>query len=143
MIVLSRYQSAPLLTARREGKATAPISPDLGMTTIEAELDADGVTFPGGETISWVVLEAVAANETACFEVESDAVTPIRAFSDTTERYYSLYPTASAPTMLVSGIPMHRIKGTDPYRDTWRRSRPPRRFRARCWTRRPGSGIRQ
>jgi predicted methyltransferase len=27
-------------------------------------------------------------------------------------------PTAKAPTMLVSGIPMHRIKGTDPRRDT-------------------------
>jgi predicted methyltransferase len=27
-------------------------------------------------------------------------------------------PTARAPTMLISGIPMHRIKGTDPQRDT-------------------------
>jgi predicted methyltransferase len=27
-------------------------------------------------------------------------------------------PTPAAPTMLVSGIPMHRIKGTDPYHDT-------------------------
>jgi predicted methyltransferase len=27
-------------------------------------------------------------------------------------------PTEGAPTMLISGIPMHRIKDTDPYRDT-------------------------
>ena len=27
-------------------------------------------------------------------------------------------PTRAAPTMLISGIPMHRIKGTDPYHDT-------------------------
>ena len=27
-------------------------------------------------------------------------------------------PTASAPTMLISGIPMHRIKDTNPHQDT-------------------------
>jgi predicted methyltransferase len=27
-------------------------------------------------------------------------------------------PTESAPTMLISGLPMHRIKGTDPHQDT-------------------------
>jgi predicted methyltransferase len=42
----------------------------------------------------------------------------VRAFSETTGRAFSLYPTRSAPTMLISGIPMHRIKDTDPYQDT-------------------------
>lgn len=32
--------------------------------------------------------------------------------------FYSLMPTEGAPTMLISGIPMHRIKNTDPWRDT-------------------------
>jgi predicted methyltransferase len=45
-------------------------------------------------------------------------VTKVRAFSDLTQRTYSLYPTALAPTMLVAGLPMHRIKDTDPYHDT-------------------------
>jgi len=118
MLVLSRYQAEPLLAARREGQATAQTSPDLGVTVVEAELSANEVNFPGGETISWATLEEIAGNETGCFEVESGMMTLIRAFSGETNRYYSLYATASAPTMLVSGIPMHRIKGTDPYRDT-------------------------
>jgi predicted methyltransferase len=42
----------------------------------------------------------------------------IQFFSETTGRSLSLYPTTGAPTMLVSGIPMHRIKDTDPHRDT-------------------------
>ena len=33
-------------------------------------------------------------------------------------RAYSLMPTEGAPTLLVWGIPMHRIKGTNPQRDT-------------------------
>ena len=39
-------------------------------------------------------------------------------FSSFTNRYYSLMPTEAAPTMLISGIPMHRIKGTNPMEDT-------------------------
>ncbi|MCA9935630.1 MAG: methyltransferase domain-containing protein, partial [Anaerolineales bacterium] len=39
-------------------------------------------------------------------------------FSETFNRFYSLMPTEAAPTMLISGIPMHRIKGTDPHKDT-------------------------
>ena len=50
--------------------------------------------------------------------VEDDAPRKIQVFSEATNRLYSLMPTEGAPTMLVSGIPMHRIKGTDPYRDT-------------------------
>jgi hypothetical protein len=42
----------------------------------------------------------------------------IQAFSERTGRFYSLMPTAAAPTVLISGIAMHRIKGTDPLQDT-------------------------
>ncbi|MFN2197140.1 MAG: RsmD family RNA methyltransferase, partial [Anaerolineales bacterium] len=35
-----------------------------------------------------------------------------------TNRYYVLMATESAPTMLISGIPMHRIKDTNPHADT-------------------------
>ena len=42
----------------------------------------------------------------------------IHYFSEVTGRSLSLYPTGGAPTMLVSGIPMHRIKDTDPHQDT-------------------------
>jgi hypothetical protein len=42
----------------------------------------------------------------------------IRGYSDLTGRVYGLMPTEAAPTMLISGLPMHRIKGTDPHKDT-------------------------
>ena len=42
----------------------------------------------------------------------------IQFFSIDSGRAFSLYPTPAAPTMLISGIPMHRIKDTDPWSDT-------------------------
>jgi predicted methyltransferase len=42
----------------------------------------------------------------------------MRGFSNLTGRVYGLMPTAAAPTMLISGLPMHRIKGTNPQQDT-------------------------
>src|SRR5204862_8184797 len=111
MLVLSHYQAEPLLAARKAGQPIAQTSPDLGVTIVEVELGANEVTFPDGATLSWAALEEIAENDTACFEVEGGTMTLIRAFSDETNRYYSLYPTASAPTMLVSVIPLHRING--------------------------------
>jgi len=36
-------------------------------------------------------------------------------------RHYSLMPTERAPTTLISGLPMHRIKDVDPREDTMRK----------------------
>jgi hypothetical protein len=45
-------------------------------------------------------------------------VEKIQRFSEFLGRAYSLMPTDGAPTLLVSGIPMHRVKDTEPHRDT-------------------------
>jgi predicted methyltransferase len=50
--------------------------------------------------------------------IENGSMRAIQFYSELTDRVYSLYPTQRAPTMLVSGIPMHRIKDTDPHADT-------------------------
>jgi predicted methyltransferase len=42
----------------------------------------------------------------------------IQVFSPETNRRYSLLATAGAPTMLVSGVQMHRTAGQDPWSDT-------------------------
>ena len=57
-------------------------------------------------------------DENGCFLLHDDDLQKVEAFSDFTNRYYSLMPTPTAPTLLISGIPMHRIKDTDPVRDT-------------------------
>jgi len=117
-IVLSHYQAGPLLAARRAGADRAVTSPDLGLSTVEVALTAEGVAFPSGEALAWPELERIARAENQCFAVEDGAARPIRVFSETTNWLRSLMPTAGAPTMLVAGFPMHRIKDTDPWADT-------------------------
>lgn len=124
LVVLSHFQAQALLEARAQGLPQAEISPDLGRSTVTALLTAEGVRFPQGVVASWATLQAIAADENGCY-----ALTPtgeaerIQAFSETTGRLITLYPTPGAPTMLLSGVPMHRIKGVDPWEDTRRKVR--------------------
>ena len=115
MIVLSHFQASQILKSR--GKLSIEISPDLGFSQVTVEL-ADEIKFPSGESLSWEVIIEIAKNENNCFVVENGEAVRVQAFSETFGRVYTLYPTESAPTMLISGIPMHRIKDTDPWRDT-------------------------
>jgi predicted methyltransferase len=117
-IVLSHFQAAEILQAKYDKKSSATISIDLGMTSTEVPILKDGVDFAEGKSLNWNQIEEILSNKTACFCVEENNPKIIRGFSELSGRYYSLMPTESAPTMLISGIPMHRIKGTDPYRDT-------------------------
>lgn len=118
LVVLSHYQAKPLLAARRAELTSAVISPDLTRTTAEVTLTEHGVYFPGGEWLLWRDVEKIAASENSCFVVGEGEVSPIRVFSEQTNWMRSLYPTPGAPTTLVAGFPMHRIKDTDPYQDT-------------------------
>lgn len=117
-VVLSHFQVAFLLGARQRGDSQVTTSLDLGLTTTEVFLEPERVLFSEGRGVSWVDLEEIGRSESVCFVVEKDQAVKIQRFSDVTNRFYSLMPTERAPTLLVSGIPMHRIKGTDPYRDT-------------------------
>ena len=120
MIVLSSFQVKPLLVARQETRNSASTSLDLGLTTCEVMLGPDRVVFAshGGEWLSWDDVEEIDDNELACFGVEDNNAVKIQRFSKHFNRFYSLMPTSRAPTLLISGIPMHRIKGTDPHQDT-------------------------
>jgi len=117
-IILSHVQIKPLLAARRAGARTASLSPDLNLTTVTVQLSEMGVRFPGGEWLPWDDAEQIAQAEVGCFVLEAEGVRKVSAFSEVTGRYCSLMPTEGAPTLLVAGFPMHRIKGTDPHRDT-------------------------
>ncbi len=117
-LVLSHYQAESLLEARRQARAVATTSPDLGLSIIDVSLSPEGVKFPAGEQLVWEEIEKIASTENNCFLVQGRSIQKIQVFSEETNRLYTLYPTPRAPTMLVSGIPMHRIKGTDPWQDT-------------------------
>lgn len=116
-IVLSHFQAEELLACRgKSGKKK--VSPDLGRSRVQARVHAEGVTFPNGVMISWARLKAIREDPNGCFVADEAGLWRIQAYSAATRRAYSLLPTQSAPTLLVSGIPMHRIEGTDPYADT-------------------------
>lgn len=117
-IVISHVQTEPLLKGREAVGRRVEVSADLGLTTVEVVIEREGVTFPNGEMLSWEAIEEINGSPNNCFVIESGEAHKILVFSEFTNRLYSLMPTQGAPTMLVSGIPMHRIKSTDPYRDT-------------------------
>lgn len=116
--VLSHYQANELLEARGSGREIQTTSLDLGLTLIEATLESGGVRFPQGILLTWQQVAAIQDAENSCFLVDGDTIQKIQFFSETSNQLFSLYPTEGAPTMLVSGIPMHRIKDIDPHHDT-------------------------
>lgn len=116
--VVSHVQVAPLLAARRAEEARSAVSLDLGRSSVQVELGEDGVRLPDDLLMSWQDVERIVQAENACFRVTSDGPEPIRRFSETTGRVVGLMPTVGAPTMLLGGFYMHRVKGTDPWADT-------------------------
>ncbi len=94
------------------------MSLDLNRSTAEVELTEDGVQVAEGWLLPWASVKMIAADDAGCYVCTREGIHKIQVFSEETQRVYTLYPTSGAPTMLISGIPMHRIKGTDPYQDT-------------------------
>ena len=117
-IVLSHIQAAVLLNAHRKQQSSVITSLDLSLTTSNVELSVRGVTFPDGQHLSWVQVAEIIKMENACFRLEANSLHKIQAFSEETNCFCSLMPTKGAPTLLIAGFPMHRIKNTDPYKDT-------------------------
>lgn len=118
MVVLSHFTVEPLLAARKEGATAARVSLDLSLSETTVTLGEAGVLLPDNQTLPWSTVEEIASTDNASFLVENDAATRVQFYSETLHRFYSLYPTCRAPTMMLSGIPMHRIKNVDPWRDT-------------------------
>jgi len=116
--VLSHYQANALLNARRNGLAQVQVSLDLELSLSTVLLDDSGIALPGDQRLGWDAVQTVQDNESGVFVIQDNQVQAVHFFSEDTGRAYSLYPTRSAPTMLISGLPMHRIKDTNPHQDT-------------------------
>jgi hypothetical protein len=116
--VLSHYQCRPLSAAKEKHEKQATTSLDLGLSQITLQLSTAGPELPGGEILTWDMVDTINSSESACFAWHQGDWVKIQAFSETFNRVYTLYPTQRAPTMLISGIPMHRIKNVDPHLDT-------------------------
>lgn len=118
VVILTRDHLLSAFDARDEGRSSVELSPDLGITRVVARIAPEGVVFPNSELLNWAQAEAVLEAEHACFRLRAGCLEKIQIFSPTVQRHYVLYSTRRAPTFLNSGIPMHRIKDTDPTADT-------------------------
>ena len=118
LIVLSYYQAAPLLQYRESMGQMINFAHDLNISSREGIITSDGVEIPGWGLLHWEALQEIASTPNNCFTIEDGIPEKIITFSERTNSTYSLYPTEAAPTMLISGIPMHRIKDTTPEKDT-------------------------
>ncbi len=124
LLVLSPYQAEPLLRARDAARSEVRMTPDLGLSEVDVQLNDTGVCFPDGEVVRWPDLEMIRDSKRSgrltghCYVIENGTPREISVFSQENNRIYSLMPTHGAPTLLISSIPMHRIKGTDPFADT-------------------------
>jgi predicted methyltransferase len=123
MSVLSFYQVNPAVAAFESGSTQIDSSVDLNRTRVRIGFDDRGITLPDGEILSWDEAREIGSTQNACFYVERGEIRKIQIYSEEWNRFYSLCPTERAPTMLLSGIPMHRIKGIDPIGDTERKMR--------------------
>ena len=116
MIVLSYIQAEQLLNAKNK-HSQINLSLDLGLSETPIRL-GENVIFSDDEFLQWETIEEIRDKDNSCFFIENGVAVAIQSYSEEFGRVYTLYPTNSAPTMLVSGIPMHRIKDTNPWEDT-------------------------
>lgn len=120
-MTLSSYQAKALLEARAAGKTRTRISPDLNLSKVEVYFNEIGVMFPNGILVGWDALQKIRDSGRKCFRFSDQGIWEIMLFSETTRLLRALAATEGAPTMLVSGKPMHRIKEIDPLEDTKRK----------------------
>lgn len=117
-VIISHRQVVPLLKAHQEGRHVVATSLDLGISEVEVVIESDHAVLGPGITLSVEMMEEIGRDRNACFLVNSGKARKIQTFSEHTNLFYSLLPTNSAPTLMISGIPMHRIKDTNPWLDS-------------------------
>lgn len=119
-MILSYIQAQPLLEARKRGQAVAETSLDLGKSTARVTLNTEGVSFATGERLDWAGVVKISQDTVKCYAISAEGMQPVQIFSERTNRLCSLLPTHGAPSMLIAGFVMHRIKEIDPWQHAQR-----------------------
>jgi predicted methyltransferase len=119
--ILTWQTAQALLNQFQQGKGRAEVSLDLGISTCQVILQPQGVLLPDGQQLTWEALRQIGESKTTCYRIEQNRPHPLRAIGQNTNLTISLMPTSAAPTLLIGGLPMHRIKDIDPWQDTHRK----------------------
>jgi len=116
LAVMSRFQAAKLLQAKTDGLERIMASLDLGFSEQEVRLDSVGIGTGDGPLLDWAQVKAIADSDNGCFRVLNGGCEEVRGYSESTCRTFSLFPTAEAPALFISGFTMHRCKDISPRR---------------------------
>lgn len=119
-VILSYIQARPLLEARKRGQVVVETSLDLGRSHTSVTLSLEGVTFATGERVDWASIEKISRSEVKCYTTGAQGMQSVQIFSQGTNRVCSLMPTRGAPSVLIAGFVMHRIKEIDPWQHAQR-----------------------
>ncbi len=119
-VILSYIQTRPLLEARKRGQVVVETSLDLGISNTSVMLSPEGVSFATGERLDWASVEKISQDKVKCYTISAKGMQSVQTFSKGTNRLCSLMPTQGAPSMLIAGFVMHRIKEIDPWQHAQR-----------------------
>jgi len=115
-MIFSHFQANPLVEIHTPSAMI--LSTDLNRSYIKINKAKSGWLLPNGEILTFSQVQEINQDKNGCFTYHDGKLIKAALYSERTNRYYSLMPTEKAPTMLISGIPMHRIKGITPVEDT-------------------------
>ncbi|MBN2400605.1 spermine synthase [candidate division KSB1 bacterium] len=118
-VVLSGIQAKKLLQAKAGGLKKITASLDLGLSQSEIRLELNGIATDEQPLLDWRQLQAIADWENKCFRVLNGSCEEIRTYSESSQRSFSLFPTAEAPGLMISGFAMHRFKDISPWWAAW------------------------
>lgn len=117
MILLTRLAAERIRAALTAGAPSVDVSLDLGRSVTALPIDAGRATLPDGQTVTADALEAIVENPDSVYTVMDGEPEKVTWFSAETNKVYTLRATGGWPALEISGILMHRIKGTDPRAD--------------------------
>lgn len=119
MIIISYFHAKELINAFNKRLNHAKVYLDLGISLNDVKIADDKFFFPDGQYISLEELNRITKAANSCFFIKDNKPKKIQLYSHKTKKFYKLYPTGinTAPTVEISGIRMHAVKNTDPYKD--------------------------
>lgn len=117
MLPVITLKEADKVLRSKEGEIS--LSLDLGISkTLVQKTTTHLIISAAGKTLEPVPLTAFKkVKEKTCYVIEDGLVKPIEFFSEETDLYYKLVPTADWPTITLSSTPMHVL--TSPKRRTF------------------------
>ncbi len=118
MPLLHSQNARELIEAWKDGKRTAEISFDLGLSKKQVELSKDGVLI-NEFLIDWGTINTINYDlNDNIYVLEGGDIKKLSWYSSKYFYKLKLVKPDTAPTLEISGIHMHRIKGITPWEDS-------------------------